>query len=244
MANNPNDTAADIYDIFTRPLKGEEVTTAEMELINTLIPTNSKILDIGGGTGRHAIPLAQAGHDVTVVDLSTEMLRQLEQKRTADLKITTRNVNALQYEFFQETYDLIIMMWNALNEIALTEADAMSLLSKCKQALKPEGKILININNPDTFDPAALDFQTEYTTDGVTYKEDWHVIAFDKATRTTTSRERVQVTDKDGKVLKDATADFVQRWWSLAELSELAAKLGLQIKNSSLPVNAELYLIV
>src|SRR6187455_1297929 len=107
MTHNPNDTAADIYDIFTRPLKGEEVTTAEMELISTLIPTNSKILDIGGGTGRHAIPLAQAGHDVTIVDLSIEMLRQLEQKRAADLKITIHNVNALHYEFPQETYDLI-----------------------------------------------------------------------------------------------------------------------------------------
>jgi ubiquinone/menaquinone biosynthesis C-methylase UbiE len=244
MANNPNDVSADIYDLFTKPLKGEEVTNAEVRLINTFIPSDSKILDIGGGTGRHAIPLAQAGHEVTVVDLSTEMLRQLEQKRTEGLKITTLNVDVLEYEFPVETYDLIIMMWNALNEIALTEDNASLLLSQCKRALKPRGKMLININNPDTFDPAALDFQTEYVADEVTYKEYWHVVAFDESTRTSTSRERIQVIDREGKILKDTTADFVQRWWSLTEIQKLAAQLKLNVEVNSLPINAELYLIV
>jgi S-adenosylmethionine-dependent methyltransferase len=40
------------------------------------LPENQplKILDAGGGNGQEAIPLAQAGHDVTLVDSSRELL--------------------------------------------------------------------------------------------------------------------------------------------------------------------------
>ena len=41
-----------------------------------------RILDVGGGSGRFAIPLAEQGHAVTVVDISPEAISQL-QRRTS-----------------------------------------------------------------------------------------------------------------------------------------------------------------
>jgi ubiquinone/menaquinone biosynthesis C-methylase UbiE len=42
------------------------------------IPAGSRVLDIGGGTGTHAIPLAAMGCDVTVVEPSAPMREELE----------------------------------------------------------------------------------------------------------------------------------------------------------------------
>ena len=43
-----------------------------------------RVLDLGGGTGGTAVPLAVAGHDVTVVDPSPDALASLR-RRTAAL---------------------------------------------------------------------------------------------------------------------------------------------------------------
>jgi len=48
-----------------------------------------RVLDLGGGTGGLAVPLAELGHEVTVVDPSPNALAALEQ-RAADAGVATR----------------------------------------------------------------------------------------------------------------------------------------------------------
>lgn len=50
----------------------------EIPLINKMLKTNSKILDIGCGHGRHVIYFAGKGHDVFGIDSYRPILRQLE----------------------------------------------------------------------------------------------------------------------------------------------------------------------
>jgi S-adenosylmethionine-dependent methyltransferase len=52
------------------------------------------VLDVGGGTGGFAVPLAQAGHTVTVVDASPDALAALT-RRAADAGVANR-VRAVQ----------------------------------------------------------------------------------------------------------------------------------------------------
>jgi S-adenosylmethionine-dependent methyltransferase len=52
------------------------------------------VVDVGGGTGGFAVPLAQAGHDVTVVDASPDALAALT-RRAADAGVADR-VRAVQ----------------------------------------------------------------------------------------------------------------------------------------------------
>ena len=52
------------------------------------------VLDVGGGTGGFAVPLAQAGHTVTVVDASPDALAALT-RRAADAGVADR-VRAVQ----------------------------------------------------------------------------------------------------------------------------------------------------
>ncbi|HVV27180.1 MAG TPA: class I SAM-dependent methyltransferase [Rhizomicrobium sp.] len=77
-------TYAGAYD----SLYGEKDYASECDMIEALMlrPGSSraaKLLDLGCGTGNHAIPLAQRGHRVSGVDLSEAMLIQARDKASA-----------------------------------------------------------------------------------------------------------------------------------------------------------------
>lgn len=56
---------------------------AYLQAQNLLPPKNELLLDLGGGTGRFALPLAQLGVKVAVADFSAAMLAILRQRRSA-----------------------------------------------------------------------------------------------------------------------------------------------------------------
>jgi len=55
----------------------QEVDFIEQEIGDN---TSKRILDIGCGTGRHAIELAKRGYQVTGIDLSESQLKRAQQK--------------------------------------------------------------------------------------------------------------------------------------------------------------------
>jgi SAM-dependent methyltransferase len=57
---------------------GDYKTGRQLSFIRSVLPTGKqRILDVGGGGGRLALPLAELGHDVTVLDVSAEALTLL-----------------------------------------------------------------------------------------------------------------------------------------------------------------------
>lgn len=84
-------------DQRTRPLglAGNVRTAVVWELLSAVLAEAGRelvVVDAGGGTGGFAVPLAEAGHRVTVVDPSPDALAALE-RRTAERGLT---VAALQ----------------------------------------------------------------------------------------------------------------------------------------------------
>ena len=66
---------------------GKYKTTIETQFISKYIGINKKkILDIGGGSGRFAIPLSNQGHDLTVVEPNKEAIEILK-KRNSEIKV-------------------------------------------------------------------------------------------------------------------------------------------------------------
>ncbi|WP_262062646.1 class I SAM-dependent methyltransferase [Streptomyces sp. STR69] len=51
-------------------------------IIEPALPPNARILDLGAGAGRLTHPLAAAGHHVTAVDESAEMLSRIHRNET------------------------------------------------------------------------------------------------------------------------------------------------------------------
>lgn len=104
--------------------------------------TGKKVLDVGCGTGRHALALAREGYGVVGFDLSEELLelgrRKAEQE---DLSVTFVHGDARKLDFTSE-FDLVIMLCEG--GFSLVETDAMDrqILSGIYQALVPGGKLV------------------------------------------------------------------------------------------------------
>jgi len=235
--SNPNDNTALVYDYVSVPFKGREVTDAEIALISSIVPPKAKILDIGAGTGRHLIPLSELGYNLTGIDSSNGMLDILEQKLKNNRNSQVIRGDVLTYDFKSEQFDLIIMMWNAFNEIILSPESAQRLLSVFNRILKIGGKVLINSDDPDTNIMSEKNFQLDYSKEGKDFKLNWSVINFDKENNITTALEEI---DENGKTSK---AEIKQRWWTEKQYRDLAESNGFKFERINLKVNTELYIV-
>jgi SAM-dependent methyltransferase len=99
------------------------------------------ILDAGGGTGNFAVPLAQLGHAVTVVDPSPDALAALE-RRAAEAG-TTAQVRGVQGDA-AGLFEVVapgsadVVLCHGVLEIVDDPADALANLVR---ALRPEGTV-------------------------------------------------------------------------------------------------------
>ncbi len=87
-------------------------TIAEVDfLLDVLeLPPGASILDVGCGTGRHAVELAGRGYEITGLDISTGMLEQAKQRATAaHVHVAWRQADATDFSF-ERTFDGVICL--------------------------------------------------------------------------------------------------------------------------------------
>jgi len=102
-----------------------------------------KILDIGCGTGRHAIELATRGYQVTGVDLSDSMIqkaRQNAKQQQAHVIFEKHDARALPYT---SEFDLAIMLCGGAFPLMETDEMNYRILENASKALKQKNSKLI-----------------------------------------------------------------------------------------------------
>lgn len=101
---------------------------------------NPKIIDIGAGTGKYAITLANEGYDVTAVELVKHNLRVIESK---SVKVKTYLGNATNLnKFANDSFDLVILFGPMYHLIGTDEK--IKALNEAKRIVKKKGIILIS----------------------------------------------------------------------------------------------------
>jgi SAM-dependent methyltransferase len=106
-----------------------------------------RILDIGCGTGRHAIELTKRGYTVVGVDLSDSQLERARQKASIDnLHIHFQKHDARNLPFLHE-FDMAIMLCEG--GFSLMETDEMNyqILRNASNALTQKGKLIFTTLN-------------------------------------------------------------------------------------------------
>jgi len=106
-----------------------------------------KILDVGCGTGRHAIELTKRGYNVTGVDLSESQLKRAREKAEAEnLSIDFQRQDARSLPFDCE-FDVAIMLCEG--GFSLMETDEMNfeILKGVTKSLKPGAKFIFTTLN-------------------------------------------------------------------------------------------------
>jgi SAM-dependent methyltransferase len=105
------------------------------------------VLDIGCGTGRHAIELANRGYQVVGIDLSLPLLtRAAEEAQQRNVKVTFLHKNILETEF-EQGFDGIYCIGTSFGYF--DEGENIELIKKIYQILKPNSYLLLEVINRD-----------------------------------------------------------------------------------------------
>jgi len=131
-------TYSDFYDLFYQ----EKDYSHECDIIEKIFKENhlspKTILDLGCGTGGHALPLSKRGYKITGVDRSIQMLEIAKKKaKTMELSIQyfEQNINSLQ---LNSTFDVVISMFAVIGY--QTSNDSLEkTFRNVREHLKPGG---------------------------------------------------------------------------------------------------------
>lgn len=103
------------------------------------MPSDAKILDIGAGTGRYSVALAEEGYDVTAVELVKYNLGILKQKGSS---VKAYQGTALNLKRFKDnTFDLTLLFGPMYH--LYTMEDKQKALSEAVRVTKSGGVILV-----------------------------------------------------------------------------------------------------
>ena len=118
-----------------------EYTTTMKYILDILKDMNNpKIIDVGAGTGKYSIELANLGYDVTAIELVKHNLRQIEKKSS---KVKTYEGNALDLSIFKDnTFDLVLLFGPLYHLISKEEK--IKALKEAKRITKVNGFIMIS----------------------------------------------------------------------------------------------------
>ena len=109
----------------------------ELEQI-ALQMAEGNILDVGAGSGCHALALQEMGKEVCAIDISPRSVEVMEKRGVRNV----RQMNLFDPHFL-ETFDTILMLMNGSGIIGKLENMA-AFFQKMKQLLRPGGCILMD----------------------------------------------------------------------------------------------------
>lgn len=138
------DVLAESYDV----VYSAKDTDAELELVVELwrrhedAPTK-RVLDLGCGTGRHAIGLATRGFDVVGVDRSPAMLAIARRKGAAQPSLRFVAGDARDVDVGGE-FDAVNLLFTVLGYMA-TEQDVAAALGVVARHLRPGGLLVFDV---------------------------------------------------------------------------------------------------
>ncbi|MFV2081586.1 MAG: class I SAM-dependent methyltransferase, partial [bacterium] len=138
---------AQFYDLFynDKDYQGEAVYIHE--IIQKYAPGTESILDLGSGTGSHAIFLVQEGYTVHGVDISARMLQKALERQAAlpeeqgkRLKFSEGDIRALS---LGTKYDAVIALFHVMS-YQVHNSDLQESFSTVKAHLKPGGLFIFD----------------------------------------------------------------------------------------------------
>ncbi|HUW58429.1 MAG TPA: class I SAM-dependent methyltransferase [Planctomycetota bacterium] len=137
---------ADVYDDYASGLPGDvEFYVAEAQ------KTDGEVLEIACGTGRILIPIAEAGHRITGLDVTPTMLTVCRRKVAAlpqevAGRITLHEADMRDFDLGKQ-FPLVICPYRAFLH-NLTVEDQLAALACIRRHLTRDGRFVMNVFDP------------------------------------------------------------------------------------------------
>jgi SAM-dependent methyltransferase len=136
------DRIADVYDEWYRPVD----TAAEVELLAELAG-GGRVLELGIGTGRVALPLAAKGVDVHGLDASPAMVERMREKAGGDAMPVT--IGDMADVAVDGSFALVFVVFNTFFQLYSQDAQ-LRCFANVAAHLEPGGRFVMHAFVPDT----------------------------------------------------------------------------------------------
>ena len=141
-----DDFYADIYDYLVFNNMKDEYEVGEI-MNKTSASSQSKILDIGCGTGHHVAELSGRSIDVIGIDISPSMIKKAK-KNYPDYKFDVQDATNSQI-YASETFTHILCMYFTIYYIQ----NKAQFFENCYNWLMPGGYLIVHLVDRKNFDP-------------------------------------------------------------------------------------------
>ena len=144
----PHETWAKFYDFVYESHFGihyNQFTTNTLQEIDKFASGNQTILDLGAGTGRLSIPLAQKGFDVIAVEPSSSMTQEIQRKiveKGVEIEMHISDIAS----YSGRKVDAAICVFTVLNYITTEDAFEKSIRN-IKEHLNTGGKFFFELGD-------------------------------------------------------------------------------------------------
>lgn len=137
---------AAVYEIFNEDTRLNHSKAARVEflttnhIINRYLQKGNKIMDIGAGAGEYSLHFAEAGFEVTAVELAEANIKAFRNKLRPELNINLHQGNACDLSKFDDnTYD-IVLVFGPLYHLSNQE-DRSKCIREAMRVCKEDGMI-------------------------------------------------------------------------------------------------------
>ena len=195
------------------------------------------VLELGCGTGRITMALAEAGKRVTGLDLSERMLERAAKKRAALMVEARERVHLVQSDMARfdlgEKFRLIIIPFRPFQHL-LEVREQVDCLECVRKHLAPGGRLILDVFQTDAermHDPVHMRevLVTEYkTADGRQVRISERVAAFHRAEQRNDVEMIFSISHKDGRQERLVFA-WPLRYFFRYEVEHLLGRCGYRV---------------
>ncbi len=211
------DAFADVYDEWYHAVSDVDATVA---LVTELAGSGGRVLELGVGTGRLAVPMAAAGLDVTGLDASSAMLDRL---RDADASGSVHVVHGSMVDGLPPgPFDVVLIAYNTLFNLTRDDEQA-TCIERVADRLAAGGRLVIEAFVPDEPFRDGNDVGIRSMTAGQVVLS---VIRYDAAHQQAEG-QFVELTEEGGVRLRP----WCVRYSTVAQLDAMATAAGLDLEH-------------
>jgi ubiquinone/menaquinone biosynthesis C-methylase UbiE len=225
---------ADYYDLSPIVVEREQDVAFYCEAAEE---TGGPVLELGCGTGRVTMAIAERGHRITGLDLSRRMLERAERKREALPKETRKQVQLVHGDMthfkLREKFRLILMPFRPFQHVLETEQQ-IACLECARKHLKRGGRLILDFFQTDAQRMHDRKFHEESpvveydTPDGRHVRMTERVAAFHRAEQRNDVEMIFYVTDASGHTERLVFA-WTLRYFFRYEVEHLLARCGFRV---------------
>lgn len=194
-----------------------------------LKPYGKKVLELGCGTGRIAIPLANADYQVTGIECAPDMIKRFEKKGYDRSKIKIIQGDARDFQL-NETFDIILLCNNFINNF-IDSLDIIRCLTCCRSHMHSKSVIIIEVSVPEVCymnGERKIESNLKFVTERGTIVVDQFHASFDILEQIEEDHILIQEIEGD-KILRSANAHDLLSWYWPREIRSLVREAKLQI---------------